>query len=120
VLIFVCNTDELAEGAGRPVPRAPHVAVFRVNDEFYATQDACSHEQWSLGEDAELDGYDVVCPLHLARFDVRDGRPLCLPALRRLKTYPVVVRDGRVMIDIPDDRQSTVDGAADIVRDPAG
>ena len=106
MLVFACNTAELAEGQGRPVPSAPHVAVFRVNDEFYATQDACSHEQWSLGEDGELDGYELVCPLHLARFDVRDGRPLCLPALTRLKTYRVIVRDGRVMIDMPDDNES--------------
>ena len=111
MLVFACNTAELAEGQGRPVPSAPHVAVFRVNDEFYATQDACSHEQWSLGEGGELDGYEVVCPLHLARFDIRDGRALCLPALTRLKTYPVVVRDGRVMIDIPDDHNSTANEA---------
>ena len=103
MLVFACNTAELAEGQGRPVPSAPHVAVFRVNDRFYATQDACSHEQWSLGEDGELEGYEVACPLHMARFDVRDGRPLCLPALIGLRTYPVFVRDGQVLIDIPDD-----------------
>ena len=105
MFVFACNTDELADGDGQPVADAPHVAVFRVNDRFYATQDACSHEQWSLGEDGELDGYELVCPLHLARFDVRDGRPLCLPALSRLKTYPVIVRAGRVLIDIPGDHE---------------
>jgi 3-phenylpropionate/trans-cinnamate dioxygenase ferredoxin subunit len=38
----------------------------------------------------------------MARFDVRDGRALCLPALTRLETYPVLVRNGQVMIEIPD------------------
>ena len=105
MLVFACKVDELADGEGQLALDAPHVAIFRVGDEFYATQDSCSHEQWSLGEDSELDGYELVCPLHLARFDVRDGRPLCLPALSRLKTYPVIVRAGRVLIDIPDDHE---------------
>jgi 3-phenylpropionate/trans-cinnamate dioxygenase ferredoxin subunit len=100
--VFACNADELADSRGRPVPTAPHVAVFRVGHEFYATQDSCSHEQWSLGEYGELEGYEVLCPLHMARFDVRDGRALCLPALTRLETYPVLVRNGQVMIEIPD------------------
>ncbi|MCV7426669.1 non-heme iron oxygenase ferredoxin subunit [Mycobacterium montefiorense] len=115
MLILACSTQELADGDGRPALGAPDVAIFRVAGEFYATQDSCSHEQWSLGEDGEFEGYQVVCPLHQARFDIRDGRPLCLPALTALRTYPVVVRDGRVMIDIPDDHDSAaVDAAADL------
>ena len=101
MLVFACNADELGDGHGRTVPNAPHVAVFRTGDEFYAIQDSYSHEHWSLGQDGELEGYEVVCPLHLARFDIRDGRPLCLPALIPLKTYPVVIRGGRVLVDIP-------------------
>jgi nitrite reductase/ring-hydroxylating ferredoxin subunit len=96
--VFAFTIDELADGQARPVPAAPHIAVYRVGDEFYATQDSCSHEEWSLGEDGELEGYEVLCSLHMARFDVRDGRALCLPALRGLKTYPVTVSDGRVMV----------------------
>ncbi|OBI99815.1 non-heme iron oxygenase ferredoxin subunit [Mycobacterium sp. 1465703.0] len=109
MLVFACNADELEDGDSRPVATAPHVAVFRVDGEYYATQDACSHEHWSLGENGELEGYEVVCPLHMARFDVRDGRPLCLPARAPLTTYPVVVRDGQVMIEIPDDAESATD-----------
>jgi len=96
--VFAFTVDDLADGEVRPVPEAPHIAVYRVGDEFYATQDSCSHEEWSLGEDGELEGYEVLCSLHMARFDVRDGRALCLPALRGLKTYPVTVRDGQVMV----------------------
>lgn len=98
-LVFAFNTTELSDGEARQVPDAPHIAVYRVGDEFYATQDSCSHEEWSLGEDGELEGHEVLCALHMARFDVRDGRALCLPALTGLKTYPVTVTDGRVMVD---------------------
>jgi len=98
-LVFAFDTTELSDGEARRVPDAPHIAVYRVGDEFYATQDSCSHEEWSLGEDGELEGHEVLCSLHMARFDVRDGRALCLPALTDLKTYPVSVTDGRVMVD---------------------
>jgi nitrite reductase/ring-hydroxylating ferredoxin subunit len=96
--VFACTVDELADGQARVVAEAPHIAIYRVGEEFFATQDSCSHEEWSLGEDGELEGYEVLCSLHMARFDVRDGRALCLPALQGLKTYPVTISDGRVMV----------------------
>lgn len=99
-LVFAFTTAELADGEASSMPAAPHIAVYRVGDEFYATQDSCSHEEWSLGEDGELEGYEVLCSLHMARFDIRDGRALCLPALNPIKTYPVTVTDGRVMVDV--------------------
>ena len=99
-LVFAFTADELADGNIRRVPDAPHIAIYRVGDEFFATQDSCSHEEWSLGEDGELEGYEILCSLHMARFDVRDGRALCLPALVGLKSYPVSVTDGRVMVEM--------------------
>lgn len=110
-LVFAFTTAELADGEARPMPAAPHIAIYRVGDEFYATQDSCSHEQWSLGEDGELEGYEVLCSLHMARFDIRDGRALCLPALNPIKTYPVTVTDGRVLVDV-DAASETAEGAA--------
>jgi nitrite reductase/ring-hydroxylating ferredoxin subunit len=98
---FVCRADEIADGEGRRVDLDPPVAVYRVGDQFYATADSCTHEQWSLGEEGELDGYEVTCTLHLAQFDVRTGRALCLPATRALRTYPVVVENGDVYIAEP-------------------
>jgi nitrite reductase/ring-hydroxylating ferredoxin subunit len=107
--VFAFNTTELADGESRTVPAAPHIAVYRVGDDFYATQDSCSHEEWSLGEEGALEGYEILCSLHMARFDVRDGRALCLPALNGLKTYPVTVTNGRVLVDI-DAESGTADG----------
>ncbi|WP_232069117.1 non-heme iron oxygenase ferredoxin subunit [Mycobacterium saskatchewanense] len=101
--------DDLADGQLCRLPGAAHVAVYRIGDHFYATQDSCSHEQWSLADDGELEGYEIVCSLHLARFDVRDGRALCLPALQPLRTYPTRVVDGRVLIDVDDADEPTTD-----------
>lgn len=106
-LIFAFTTDELTDGDARQVPSAPHIAVYRVGEDFYATQDSCSHEEWSLGEDGELDGHEVLCSLHMARFDVRDGAALCLPALKPLRTYPVAIVDGRVMVEVDADEDGS-------------
>ncbi len=108
--LFAFNADELTDGAARTVPNAPHIAVFRVDGEFYATQDSCTHEQWSLGDDSDLEGYEVVCPLHMARFDIRDGRPLCIPAVTGLRTYSVTVLNGQVFIDVDEHDPAVEDG----------
>lgn len=78
----------------------PVVALFRNEaGEFFATDDSCTHEKWSLGEDSDLEGNEVTCPLHLARFDIRTGEPLCLPATLALRTYGVEVDpDGKVFV----------------------
>jgi nitrite reductase/ring-hydroxylating ferredoxin subunit len=75
------------------------IALFRTDDgEFYATADTCTHEKWSLGEDSDLDGDEVVCPLHMARFDLRTGKPLCFPATVALETFGVEIEDGKVYV----------------------
>ena len=114
-LTYAFDVDTLADGQARQMPTAPHIAVYRVGENFYATQDSCSHEEWSLGEDGELEGHEVLCSLHMARFDVRDGRALCLPALKPLRTYPVSVTNGQVLVDIDGVRHATrADMAAEV------
>jgi nitrite reductase/ring-hydroxylating ferredoxin subunit len=95
---YVCRAVDIPEGEARRIELDPPVAVFRVGGGFYITADSCTHEEWSLGEEGEIDGYEVTCSLHLARFDVRTGRPLCLPAVKALRTYTAVVEDGNVYI----------------------
>jgi nitrite reductase/ring-hydroxylating ferredoxin subunit len=90
--------DDLADGEALRAQTRPPVAVFRVGGSFYATSDSCSHEEWSLGEEGEVYGFEVTCSLHMARFDVRDGRALCLPAMIALNTYAVEVEDGEVFV----------------------
>jgi nitrite reductase/ring-hydroxylating ferredoxin subunit len=98
---FACKLDDIADGGALRVNVDPPVALFRVGERIYATDDSCTHEEWSLGEEGELEGFEVTCSLHLARFDIRTGRPLCLPATRALRTYTAVVEDGDVYIAEP-------------------
>ena len=77
------------------------VIVFNINDHFYCIADVCTHDGGPL-EDAELDGCEIICPRHGARFDVRDGAALTLPAVTPVPTFAVKIEDGDIYIEDPD------------------
>jgi len=75
------------------------VALFNVDGAFYAIGDVCTHDGGPLA-DGELIGYQVVCPRHGARFDIRSGKALRLPAVANTPWYPVRVADGWVEVGL--------------------
>jgi 3-phenylpropionate/trans-cinnamate dioxygenase ferredoxin subunit len=77
------------------------IAVFNVDGEFYAIEDLCSHDLACLTE-GEVEGCEVTCPIHGARFDVRTGEALTPPAYEPVPTFPVRVEDG--VVQVRDDR----------------
>lgn len=100
---FACNEGDLAPGESMTVPvEGPGtvaVAVYLTEEgAYFATADTCTHEDWSLGEDGDLEGNEIVCPLHMARFDIRSGEALCFPATIALATFEVVVDGGKVYV----------------------
>jgi len=100
---FACDEGELGLGESMTVaadaPGTVPVALYRTeDDEYFATADTCTHEDWSLGEDSDLEGNEIVCPLHMARFDIRSGEALCFPATIALATFEVVVDDGKIYV----------------------
>lgn len=91
---FACLVEDLEPGSSLTLDWDPPIALFRLADgRLRATADTCTHEEWSLGSDSDLEGTEVVCPLHMARFDVCTGAALCFPATVALATYPVEVDD---------------------------
>jgi 3-phenylpropionate/trans-cinnamate dioxygenase ferredoxin subunit len=76
------------------------IAVFNIAGEIYAILDECSHDNNSL-EDGDLNGYQVTCPRHGARFDVRSGKATALPAVVNIPAYPTRVVDGQIEIGLP-------------------
>ena len=75
------------------------IAVCNVGGEFYAIDDLCTHDGGSLDQ-GELFDEEIECPRHGARFDVRSGRALTLPAVYPVQTYPVRVEDGAIQVEV--------------------
>ncbi len=100
--IEVCPAEELPSGAMRVVHAGQvSVGVYNIGGELYALEDRCSHDDGPLAEgDWEPDEGVVVCPRHGARFDIRSGRALTLPAFRPVDTFPVRVEDGLVKVTV--------------------
>lgn len=73
------------------------VLVFRIGDDFYAVEDVCSHDGQPL-TDGALAGDSVECPRHGARFDVRTGKPLCMPAVEPIAVYEVRIEGDDVCL----------------------
>ncbi len=75
------------------------VLLCRVDGEYYAVSNRCSHAQQVLVT-GKLRGHVINCPLHGARFDVRDGRCLAAPASQPIKTFPVTLQGGKVNVTV--------------------
>jgi 3-phenylpropionate/trans-cinnamate dioxygenase ferredoxin subunit len=100
--IDVAASDEFPPGACRTVDAfGTPIAVFNVDGTYYAIEDVCSHEAETLS-DGKLDGCEITCPRHEARFSLRTGEALCAPAYEPVATFPVRVAEG--MVQVRDDR----------------
>jgi 3-phenylpropionate/trans-cinnamate dioxygenase ferredoxin subunit len=99
-LIDVCAHGDIPDGGHRLVDIGGgiEVAVFHVDGAYYAIEDLCTHDDGPLAE-GELDGCQVICPRHGARFDIRTGEALTMPAYRPVDTFSVHVTDGRIMLE---------------------
>jgi 3-phenylpropionate/trans-cinnamate dioxygenase ferredoxin subunit len=73
------------------------IAVFNVDGKYYAIDDVCTHDGGPLAE-GELIGSEIECPRHGARFDVRTGRPLCMPAIEPVAVHAVELRGDDVYV----------------------
>lgn len=76
------------------------ILIAHTSDGFFALADACTHADSRLSH-GRLRGCRIVCPLHGAAFDVRDGRVLKGPATRPVPSYPLRVVDDRLEVSLP-------------------
>lgn len=99
--IRVADFDQLPAGQLLAVETDGHrVCLANTEGEIYAFRDNCSHKDFPLSE-GELGDGQVTCAWHGARFDIRTGRALALPAIKPIKTYPVKVEDGGIWVELP-------------------
>lgn len=82
------------------------IAVFNVDGDYYAIEDVCTHDGASmlgcgLEPDEVIDGAELICPRHGARFCVKTGNALTPPAYEPTTTFPVRVENGMVQVTDP-------------------
>lgn len=99
----VASAEELEQGESLLVRIDNQtILIYRVQGGYYAIGDICTHDNGPLHE-GELDGCEVICPRHGARFDIRTGRALTLPAVVDIPSYPVRVVNHTLEVGIPRD-----------------
>ena len=98
--IRVAKSTDIPEGQLAKVEVGSTVIVLaNVGGSFYALEDLCTHDGGPLGE-GELDGCQLICPRHGARFDARSGEALTMPAFEAVPVYEVRV-DGEDILIAP-------------------
>jgi metal-sulfur cluster biosynthetic enzyme/nitrite reductase/ring-hydroxylating ferredoxin subunit len=85
------------------------IALFHVEGQYYALDDVCTHDGGPLA-DGELRDHKIACPRHGAKFDIRTGAALTMPAVRATRAHDVKVEGDGVWVRLRDD--STAQGPA--------
>lgn len=99
--VIVCDADAIEEEDVIRFDRgAATYAVYRTTKGYYATYGHCTHERAHLAGGFVI-GEAIECPLHQGRFHIPTGSALSAPACVALKTYPVRLADGKVLVGLP-------------------
>ena len=94
----VASVDEIEPGGRKSIiVDDDPVLLVRVGDEYFAIEDVCTHDGQPL-TDGPLDGTEITCPRHGARFELTTGQPQCMPATEAVQTFDVEMRDGQVFV----------------------
>jgi len=77
------------------------IGLYKVGDDVFAVSVWCSHQKTSMFHgDVDVEGCELMCPLHGARFDLRTGKNLSLPAVRPIPSYPLKVDNDVVYVKV--------------------
>ena len=96
--ITVAKVGELTPGSFRKVDAdGAQVVVFNLGGEYFAIEDVCTHDGGAL-TGGVIEGEEIVCPRHGARFSIRTGAALTAPAYEPTPTFPVRVENGVIQV----------------------
>lgn len=105
--VYVAKTSEIAEGKTKKLPLGDFgVLIANIEGEFYAVDALCTHYGGDLSQ-GKLEGKILTCPVHGAKFDVKNGKvlspptqPLDRPEIENLITYPLKAINGEIYVKI--------------------
>lgn len=96
--VTVARLSEVSGNTLLPVElNGVKLVLARTGDRVHALHDQCSHEEFPLS-DGEIDGNQVVCLLHGARFDLETGAARALPAVRPVRVYECRVEGDEIQV----------------------
>ncbi len=98
----VCAVADVASGTARQVVvDGQKIAVVRIDDDWYALGDTCTHQKISLAEgEVHSDTREIECWKHGSCFSLETGEPSSLPATRPEPTYVVTIDGDDVLVDV--------------------
>jgi len=96
--VSVCSVAELPPGNHHVVDvDGTQVAVFNIEGQYYAIEDVCTHDGGIL-TGGPIEGDQIVCPRHGARFCIKTGEALTPPAFEATATFPVRIENGEIQV----------------------
>ena len=96
--VTVADIDQIPEGSAmKVIVDGTPLALVHTEGQIFAVSDVCTHAEVSLSE-GDVDGCEIECWLHGARFDLRTGKPSGPPATKPLNTYDVKLEGGSVLV----------------------
>jgi 3-phenylpropionate/trans-cinnamate dioxygenase ferredoxin subunit len=91
-------TADLHDGEAISIPVGRRVvAVVRSGDEYFAIEDICTHDGAEL-TGGDVEGTEIICPRHGARFCLRTGQALSPPAYEPVRVFETKITDGRLWV----------------------
>jgi nitrite reductase (NADH) small subunit len=102
--IKVAQTSDILENKGKEINvNGNRIAIFHANDQFYALEALCRHQDGSLAP-GKIDGEVVECPLHSWHYNIRTGELLDYLQGVKLETYPLEVRGNDIYLDLKESK----------------
>jgi 3-phenylpropionate/trans-cinnamate dioxygenase ferredoxin component len=101
-IVDICTLEELQPGEMRLVEQdGLEIGVFNCAGTVYAIEDRCSHDDGPLVEGIlDQEACTIECPRHGALFDLKTGKPLTLPAYQPVDTFPVIIDNDMIKLEV--------------------
>ena len=94
----IATNSEIPEGGKLYVELDERlVVIFRAGGDLYCLDDVCTHDGGPLGE-GQLNGYEIACPRHGAKFDMRTGQALTMPATEATAVHEIKAEGDDVLV----------------------
>lgn len=98
--VTIAKVSDIPEGEARVAKLDDlRLAVCKVEGKIFVIDDTCTHDDGPLGA-GTLEGHAIVCPRHGAKFDVRTGAVLSMPAAFPVKAYKSQVVGDDIQVDL--------------------